>query len=492
MAKTAATNPVERGICYWMERVVMEREKVRVNFDADAVHDLRVALRRCRSMAEGFQTVDGDRIWKKMRKSAKVIFSALGDLRDAQVQLEWIGRLGSSCPSVAERLSTHCRTRETELKTNAAEVVEKFNTQLWLQWAHRLDERVRGLGDSIEVFRVLALERYSSARNFHAKALRNRSKASVHELRIAIKRLRYIVENFLPEQRHSWGNDLKRIQDLLGEVHDLDILYSTAREIHAFASPDERQRWNAAVSLERAQRVQAYRDKMVGRHSLWQEWRNGLPAGDQLRRAVLKRFNLWAKSLDSDPAHTQSVTKFSLELYDALQLGGLSKARSAGVVSARDLLQVAALTHRLGHNKTRHKASSGLLTQMEAPPGWSATDLLIAELVARYHRGAPPTNDERYAVLSFEARHMVDCLGGILRLADSLDSQHDHAIRGIVVSKVEGRIDIIADGYIPNSKQAEKIAAARHVLEHALNTALLVREPGVAADNQMSTVLSAS
>jgi exopolyphosphatase/pppGpp-phosphohydrolase len=96
--------------------------------------------------------------------------------------------------------------------------------------------------------------------------------------------------------------------------------------------------------------------------------------------------------------------------------------------------------------------------------------------VARYHRGALPTNQKRYAALSPEDQHLVDCLGGILRLADSLDGRHDHAIRTISISPSEGRTDIIADGYVARSKQAEKIAAARHLFENAFGTALLVRE----------------
>lgn len=42
-----------------------------------------------------------------------------------------------------------------------------------------------------------------------------------------------------------------------------------------------------------------------------------------------------------------------------------------------------------------------------------------------------------------------NCLGGILRLAVSLDSQHNLAIRGIAMSQSDGRTDIIADGYDP-------------------------------------------
>jgi CHAD domain-containing protein len=479
MAKTAAPKPAERGIAYWMERVVAEREKAREHFDADAVHDLRVALRRCRSMAEGFQGVDGDPAWKKMRKAGKVIFSALGDLRDTQVLLEWIERLRPACPPVAERLKGHCLQREAELKTTAAEALDEFDTDRWLQWAKKLEQRVQAIGNPTEVFQVLALQRYQAARQLHSKALRNRSKTAIHELRIGFKKLRYIVENFLPEQECSWGKDLKHIQDLLGEVHDLDVLWDTARQTHAFASIQERQLWYAAVTGERSQQVTAYREKMVGRSSLWPQWRSGLPEGEQLHKAVLKRFEAWAASLDPDPPHTHAVTQFSLELYDALNGIGLLPAPAAGAVNPRDLLQVAALTHTAGHGpgaKARHKASSRLLQTLELPPGWSATDLLIAALAARYHRGALPANQKRYSALPPEDRHLVDCLGGILRLADSLDGRHDQAIRGISVSQSHGRTEIVADGYLPRSKQAEQIAAARHLLENAFGIALLVRE----------------
>ena len=429
MAKTAAPKPVERGIAYWMERVVAEREKARETFDADAVHDLRVALRRCRSMAEGFQSLDGDPAWGKMRKAGKVVFSALGELRDTQVLLEWIERLRSDCPPVAERLKSHCLQREADLKTNAAEVVDKFDTQRWQQWAQKLDKLVQGMENPAEVFQVLALERYEAAHKLHAKALRNRSKTALHELRIGIKKLRYIVENFLPEQEQSWGKDLRHIQDLLGEVHDLDVLWNTARQIHAFVSPQERQHWYAAVSRERSQRVQAYREKMVGRHSLWQEWRSGLPAGEQLYRAVLKRFEVWATSLDPDPAHTHLVTQFSLALYDALQGAGLVPERR---VPERSTRAICCRLPRLrmgrgtaGATRPATRSAVACCKSWKIPPGWSATDLLIAALVARYHRGALPTTQKRYAALSSGDRHLVDSLGGILRLADSLDSRHD-------------------------------------------------------------------
>jgi len=423
LAKKAAAKPAQNGIAYWIARVLAECEKVREGFDADPVHDLRVALRRCRSMADGFRSVDGDPTWTGMRRAGKVVFAALGDLRDTQVLLGWTEQLQPACPPVADRLKSYCRQREAELKTSAAEAVEAFDTRRWGQRAAKLDGRVKAVGSPTEVFQVLALERYEAARELHRKALRNRGKTAWHELRIGIKKFRYIVENFLPEEHRAWGADLKHIQDALGEVHDMDVLWDTACQIHAFASPQERQHWLAAVSRERNLRLQAYREKMVGRGSLWYEWRSGLPAGERLHRAVLKRFETWAASLDADPTDTQTLARLSLELFDAMQTAGLMPARIAEAVPPRDLLQVAALTLGAGGrpcDRGRHKVSSRLLRKLEVPPGWSQTDLVIASLVVRYHRGALPSTQKTYAALSSEDRHLVGCLGGILHLAERL------------------------------------------------------------------------
>ena len=48
---------------------------------------------------------------------------------------------------------------------------------------------------------------------------------SWHDLRVTVKRLRYMVESFLPEQSETWSAGLQHAQDLLGEGHDLDVLH---------------------------------------------------------------------------------------------------------------------------------------------------------------------------------------------------------------------------------------------------------------------------
>src|SRR5271154_5243117 len=99
---TAAGNKTVKkttGLRYWMLRVLEECDRVSTDFSADPVHDLRVSLRRCRSMADGLIAIDPDPDWKAMKKAGKRLFQRLGNLRDLQVMMEWIEKLHPPAPT---------------------------------------------------------------------------------------------------------------------------------------------------------------------------------------------------------------------------------------------------------------------------------------------------------------------------------------------------------------------------------------------------------
>ncbi len=485
-ARGPARGEVQRGIGYWMERVVAEAEKTRADFAADPVHDLRVALRRCRSMAESFRAVDPDSAWNKMRKAGKAVFSALGELRDCQVLMEWIAKLRGEGDDAGDKLMAYSQSRERELKSAAAEVLAGFDERQWRRWAETLETRARRIAGHENVFQVLALEKWQEARRLHSTALRNRSKVALHQLRIGIKRFRYVIENFLPRHHEMWGKDLKAIQDELGEVHDLDELWATACANHVFSGEAERSRWRQVISAEREKRVQAYRARMLGPASLWRQWREGLPQGDDLRRAVLKRFEIWAAFLNEDQPHARHVLRLSLALYDGLSRAGVLKVDGYDGVSARELLTVATQTHDIGVGAgphPRHKRARRMLQKLEPPPGWTAEHLSIVGLIGRCHRGALPGAQPSYETLPLPARAAVNELAGILRLADRLDETHDQSIARIRVERADGFVLVRADGYRELTKAAERIAAARHLLEAACGVPILLR-PGVPARNR--------
>ena len=112
-----------------MARVLEECEHVAADFSADPVHDLRVALRRCRSMADGMIAMDPDPEWKAMKKAGKRLFQRLGALRDIQVMMEWIEKLhpspaGSGCERIV-RAASRRRIRGTRRTQSSASNLPK-------------------------------------------------------------------------------------------------------------------------------------------------------------------------------------------------------------------------------------------------------------------------------------------------------------------------------------------------------------------------------
>src|SRR5579871_4357468 len=81
------------GLKHWMDSVLERVAKLRPDFDADAVHELRVALRRCRTMADILRQVTPDSDWRKIKKLTRDLFHSLGALRDVQVQWAWVKKV---------------------------------------------------------------------------------------------------------------------------------------------------------------------------------------------------------------------------------------------------------------------------------------------------------------------------------------------------------------------------------------------------------------
>lgn len=531
------------GLRYWMLRVLQECDRVATDFGADPVHNLRVSLRRCRSLADGMMAMDPDPEWKAMKKAGKRLFQRLGDLRDIQIMMEWIdlfdpasnvertllsalppeaehsGHLAGAAPATAlagdnvrdaaaKALLEILRHRESEQKHEARAALEEFDRKQWRQWSKSLPLRAARIRPGSAVFKHLALERWTAARELHTRALRNRSQVAFHTLRIGIKRFRYIVENFLPAEHKAWSNDLKHMQDLLGEVHDLDVLWATALSCHVFPDEPSRKGWHARIVEERRKRIEEYRQTMIAPDSLWNVWRAGLPQGKQIQEIATHRMKLWAKALDPDFAHSERVARLALELYDGLRtaglLGPLQEAETANRNGAdpRSSLYVAALLHDVGKakgNKGHHKVSQELIKAHGTPLGWSPETIERAAVVARFHCGGLPAPGHKAMrdLLPGEQK-IIARLAAILRLANALDVAHDGHIRRVkientiaasksrqrrtngfvrkpaVLGKNEALV-IGAEGYTAGSPTAQTVAAERYLLETVLRRPVVVK-----------------
>jgi CHAD domain-containing protein len=464
------------GLRAWMEAVLVECDRVAAGFEADPVHDLRVALRRCRSLADGLMAMDPDRSWKEMKKAGKRVFQALGGLRDMQVMQHWVEELSNADDSVTVKLLAHVRAREVECKQEALKELQQFDRKQWRQWSRSLPRRAARVRPGSIVFKHLALEKWTAAYALHKRALHIRSQTAFHELRIGIKRFRYTVENFLPREHAAWGADLKDLQDFLGEVHDLDVLWNTAVQIAAFPDLESRTRWRQMLTEERTKRLAHYREKMVGKQSLWRVWRSELPTGPQLRGAAMARLRIWASYLDPDFLHSQRVANLSLSLYDGLKQAGLIVQNPEH--DSRAVLHAAALLHDVGKakgEKAHHKDSFRMIRNLTQPLGWSPRELQMAAVVARYHRGGlPRPRKKSVQLLELPDRRIMLQLAGVLRLANSLDTRNgtEPHLKVALDDKV---ILVQASRYSALDRSAEEVAAARHLLEVVLRRPVLVR-----------------
>src|SRR5262245_53961730 len=109
------------------------------------------------------------------------------------------------------------------------------------------------------------------------------------------------------------------------------------------------------------------------------------------------------------------------------------------------ILHVAALLHEIGlfvSNRSYHKHSLYLIRNSELF-GLGKKDLLLAALVARYHRRASPqATHEGYSMLDRDERVAVAKMAAILRVADALDESRSQRIHQLSVERESDRLVI--------------------------------------------------
>jgi len=273
------------GLEVWMERVLELADRVKGDWDADAVHDLRVAIRRCRTMADALEEVNPRPGWRKLKRASRKLFDVLGELRDTQVERAWLKDLGLPGDAVRRHLMHVLAYRGRTQREKAGKALERLDHGDWSKLARKVQSEARFFPLESVVFQRLALARLNDVVELYNRARRGRSRIAWHRLRIGLKHFRYVVENFLPQRYEVWANDLKRMQDLLGEVHDLDVLRTEILRNSRQITADVVAPWLEKIEAERKKRLDEFRSKTAGNGSLWLTWRAGFKWGHALKVA---------------------------------------------------------------------------------------------------------------------------------------------------------------------------------------------------------------
>jgi CHAD domain-containing protein len=460
-----------------MDRVIKELENASSSLDADPVHDLRVAIRRCRSVAAVMEEVDPDPAWPAMRKGARKLFRELGVLRDAQVMDEWVKKLAPESDPFRTHLRAAFESKEPGLRENARRVAAKFDQKSWKRLERTLRLRSRLVPTGSLAAECLTLERFESARELHAKTLRTEKPKAWHALRIGLKRFRYTVESLLPEHYANWGDNLKRLQDMLGEIHDLDVLTEVVKKSDFHETEDSLKLWQEILERERHERTETYRQLTLGKTSLWNIWRSGLPTNGRVEAAALARLRATARAVDPHVRRTSQISRIAVALFDAFKRADSAPAFSDATLHR--VLLAAARLHGVGDadaGKSPQKTARKFLLGLSIPPGWSSEDWELLALAIRYHRGAEPrAKDGPFSKLSAGQQNSVRALAGVLRLARALRKCGVVTGAGLRAEKSTDAVVLRVPGLADDVETASRLAAGKHLLEEYLRMPLIVK-----------------
>ena len=234
--------------------------------DAQAVHRARVATRRLR---EALPVLDGEhRGVRRLRRDLRALTGALGPVRELDVTLGLVVRLLHDEPSIETALEAiRVRLMERRVRRRARLLRDVENLDI-----AGLLQRVRALAAHVAdrtTHHRATLDQAQIRRRMAARATRlgravNRAGGlyapeALHEVRIAVKKLSYVLElgraaRVVGAARVS--TRLGGFQDLLGEWHDWHMLSTHASRIQG-AMPVTTSNWRISRRWRRESKTAA-------------------------------------------------------------------------------------------------------------------------------------------------------------------------------------------------------------------------------------------
>ena len=247
---------VKRILAALWEMMQANEAGLRADLDPEFLHDFRVAVRRTRSCLGQVADVFDEAATRRFAGEFAWLGRLTGPPRDLDVHLMSLrGRraeLPASARGALSPLAEHLKLRrEAAHAEQLAGLDSARYRRLKREWRRLLETDADGGGaNAARPIREVAGERIERAFARVRKRGRGLSAETpaeaVHELRIACKKLRYLLEFF----RSLYGaarvsafiRSLKRLQDDLGDYNDLEVqqgeLHDTARELLAAGGAD--------------------------------------------------------------------------------------------------------------------------------------------------------------------------------------------------------------------------------------------------------------
>ena len=201
------------------------RQVARKSKDAEAIHDLRVAIRRLSQALKIFEEWFEPKRVKSIRESLKQLMDRCAAVRNCDIAAEVLRTAGCGSPELLAGLEKERRRTREELAGELAtwrhrDRVRKWREHLRVQPAK--DARLRG--DTGENARRLLFPMIDPLFRAGREAARpDSSPRRMHRFRLQTKRVRYTLEIFAPVYGRKTGpllRWLKGLQEKLGAIND--------------------------------------------------------------------------------------------------------------------------------------------------------------------------------------------------------------------------------------------------------------------------------
>jgi CHAD domain-containing protein len=214
-----------------------ELKRCQKKYSEEAVHDLRVAIRRLISTLDLVDRIHPGTKLRKARRALKKQLETFGPLRDVQVQLLSIEKILPSFPELQEfydslmkrehklvqRLSVDLKAIKTgKIKTRVARAAGQLDALLDTPAAQQ-EKRAEAI-QAVEIAFNRVVKR--------KQAIDPCDSASIHRMRVAFKKFRYLVESLAPVLGHVTSKQLKDMdafQGSMGDIQDAEVLLTSVR-----------------------------------------------------------------------------------------------------------------------------------------------------------------------------------------------------------------------------------------------------------------------
>lgn len=256
-----------------LARMLAAEEGTRLGEDIEELHRMRVATRRMRSVWRVFDGAYRPKVQRRYVRELRSVASALGTVRDLDVQLEALGAWATTPEAASDGDATpalrpfrdELEARRDEARRDLISLLDSrryqdfVNDYLDLTATLGVAERATPPGSPVQVRHTAGGRIWTAYEHLraHEAILGWADIPALHAVRIDAKRLRYTLESFrevLPPATNELISRVTALQDHLGELNDADIAAHLAREYLMSSGPRSSGASQAAVAAYLASR----------------------------------------------------------------------------------------------------------------------------------------------------------------------------------------------------------------------------------------------